>query len=1338
MKITKIPLVILLCEFLFTILVNGKNQNFNFRSLEVEDGLSQNMVYTILQDRQGFMWFGTQDGLNRYDGIEFRIFKKNKKDTKSIGSNAIFSLFENNDGKIWIGTANGVYVYDPVLECFTHLGERTPGCDKINGIVRDLKKDKQGNMWMAVSKKGLFRYTASGKLTYYPLKGVDVRRIEFDMEGNVWVATCLYGLIAINPKTSKISYFHLTDNISDAENNSINDLYLLNSESLLVGTESDGVQLFNLKNHTFSSYIKKGNDGNPLFVRRIYRADNQHLWIGTETGLYIYNRSSGKIINLRHIFNDPYSISDNAIHSIYKDREGGMWVGTFFGGVNYCATSYSYFEKYYPINGENSVSGKSISEMCEDSQKNIWIGTEDAGLNMFNPATRTFTRGILPDKNIHSLLIDQGKLWVGTFSKGLYSVNLKTRQIRAYRNTSDKNSLSDDNIYSIYKDASGVIWIGSMTGLQYYNSKTDDFVRVQEHVIKSQVNDIIEDYKGILWFSTIGNGLFSYNKRIQKWTHYSSSIKKNEFIGKAVICLLQDHKRRLWVGTEGAGMCLFNRKTNSFANIYTTDNGLPNNVIYKLIDDSQGNIWGSTNNGLFKLNPENGKISTYTHANGLLGNQFNYKSGLKSSNGKLYFGGVKGFVAFEPNNLIINEMKPPVVISSLQIQNKEISLNDENSPLKRSITYTKEVRIPHKLSSVISIGFSALSYVYPRGNLYAYKLEGKDNDWIYTNESRHQVNYSDLSPGTYVFRVKASNNDGVWNKEGARLKITILPPFYKTIWAYLIYFFIIVTAVYFMVKSYIDKIRRQNIHFQQELERSKEKELYSAKIDFFINITHEIRTPLSLIKSPLEEIIRNVDKRDHNWENLSIMQRNVNRLLKLVNELLDFRKAEAKGLNLNFVHSDIIAILNETTDQFIPAAKLKGIDLGINSPIGTFYADVDHEVFTKILSNILANALNHACKSIEITFLQTPDTFKILISNDGDIIPEEYSEKIFEPFFKLNANIQGSGLGLPFVRSLLELHGGSIFYDKSQREKNTFMIELPIRQEKSFRFEEIESSENKVINNTDNPFVGKNINTGCKKSILVVEDNNEFQQFLCKQLDSAYKVLKAQNGEQALALLHKENVDMIVSDVVMPKMDGMTLCKTIKENINFSHIPVILLTAKTAMDSKIEGLKSGADEYIEKPYSIEYLIAKIENLFEARKKIREAYMHAPELAYNTIVHSKADEEFLKKLVKIIESRLEDGDLDVDQLAEAMGTSRATFYRKLSSISELTPNEFILLIRLKKAAVLLMENEYRVNEISYIVGFSSPSYFSKCFYKQFGVLPKSFYQMHKNELGKKPQ
>jgi signal transduction histidine kinase/DNA-binding response OmpR family regulator len=588
----------------------------------------------------------------------------------------------------------------------------------------------------------------------------------------------------------------------------------------------------------------------------------------------------------------------------------------------------------------------------------------------------------------------------------------------------------------------------------------------------------------------------------------------------------------------------------------------------------------------------------------------------------------------------------------------------------------------------------------------------------------HQVNYFDLLPGKYIFRVKAANSDGVWSTQDAILKINKLPPYYRTVWAYLSYVSVAVVLLIVMARKSSQRIERKNRHIMQEMEDRKEKELYQAKIDFFTNVTHEIRTPLSLIKLPLDEVMKHVERNDPHWENLSIIQRNANRLLKLSNELLDFRKAESKGMRLHFVPEDVAALVRDTVASFEPSANLQKIMIETDLPDGGFEADVNAEVVTKIMSNLLNNALKHARSIIRVRLSIESEKFRLIISNDGEPVPAEMAEKIFKPFFKINEYSSGSGIGLPFARALIELHDGAIFLDQ-ESNVTTFVMELPIHQESVIR---LINDDNPPDDNPCGKKRDKDPELTCrehKRTILLVEDSAEFLWFTANQLSDDYDVLEARDGKQALALLDSEYVDMIISDIMMPVMDGMALCRKIKETLKYSHIPVILLTAKTSLQSKLEGLKTGADEYIEKPFSIDYLKARITNLIDNREKIRKSYIHSPELAYDSIVHSKADEEFLNNLIQQVYARLEDVDLNVDKLASVMNMSRASLYRKVKSISELTPNDFIRLIRLKKAAELLREKEYRVNEIAFIVGFNSPSYFSKCFYKQFGVLPKYF-------------
>jgi signal transduction histidine kinase/ligand-binding sensor domain-containing protein/DNA-binding response OmpR family regulator len=1242
------------------------------------------------------MWFGTQDGLNRYDGNEFRVYKYNPDNAFSIGNNVVTSVMQNDDGIIWVGTANGVYLYNPLYETFSHLDIKGPNGEWVEGSIRDIAKDKKGNIWLAAFEKGIYRISETNEFELFSLgkttaqRTIGVRKIAFDHEGNLWLATHQQGLYAFNPEKKEFRQYLIDKDSCNAANNDINDLHLINGETLLVGTANKGVQSFNLSSHSFTSLLENDIHEKPLYIRCLFQSEKGELWIGTEKGIYICNLQTRHVVNLQHRYNDPYSISDNAVHSIYQDREGGIWVGTFFGGVNYFTESYARFEKHYPVSGENTISGKSISEFCEDEQQYIWIGTEDAGLNRFDPTTHRFSGNFVPATNIHALLADNDKLWVGSFSEGLYVMNLTNNQFRSYKNSPDKNSLNSNNIYSIYKDGTGAIWVGTMMGLHTYNPDSDNFNRIQEHTINHQVNDILEDYKGLLWFATIGDGLFRYDRYNNEWKHYPSVVEKDNVAGKMITCMLQNNRNRLWIGTEGAGLCRYDPQSDSFTGFLTTKDGLPNDVIYQLVEDIQGNIWGSTNKGLFRLDTENRTIAVYNHANGLLGDQFNYKSGFRSKEGKIYFGGIKGFVAFMPYHFRSNHVAPPIVINSFQIPNKEVTAGSGNPILKYSITHTDEINIPYNIST-FSLGFAALSYVYPQGNMYAYQLKGRDKDWIYTDQL-YKVTHSDLPPGNYVFMVKASNSDGLWNEEGASLKINILPPFYRTAWAYILYILLIFTLLYLLIRYYIKKANRRNKQVLEALETRKEKELYHAKIEFFTNITHEIRTPLSLIKAPLEEILKQVDPKDKNRENLSIIQRNTNRLLKLVNELLDFRNAESEGLELNFVRTDVVSVIGYTATRFAPSAALKGISFEVNLPETEFYADIDTEIFTKILSNLFNNALKHAVSYIRVDFNPLSDDIILSVSNDGERIPDEFSEKIFEPFFKLDESKQGSGLGLPFSKSLVELHKGSLFLDKENRNETMFRMRLPIRQERSIRLlDDVKVKEDRHEAEKQETVCFKEaVRKDPRKTILLVEDNEEFLQFTLNQLKDEYHMLKASTGKQALETLSKEFVDLIVSDIMMPVMDGLGLCREVKENLRYSHIPVILLTAKTALQSKIEGLKTGADEYIEKPYSIDFLKARIENLMENRKKIKNSYKHSPEIAYDTIAHSKADEDFLNNLIHIIHAHLEDVNLDVDRLADCMHMSRATFYRKVKSISELTPNDFIRLIRLKKAVELLRQ------------------------------------------------
>ena len=711
-----------------------------------------------------------------------------------------------------------------------------------------------------------------------------------------------------------------------------------------------------------------------------------------------------------------------------------------------------------------------------------------------------------------------------------------------------------------------------------------------------------------------------------------------------------------------------------------------------------------------------------------LTNQFNYSSGIKSKNGTIYFGCINGFIAFKPESFTENTYFPPVAITDFLLFNKSADIGTKDSPLSQSVTYTREINLKYNQNS-FAFRFAALCYAAPEENYLSYTLKGFDKEWYSTTKSS-TASYTNLKPGDYTFCVKTANTRGEWSNDIKSIHIHIAPPFWKSPWAYLLYFILSAAGIgyifYRFRKQITDKQQRQ----LEILEAEKEKEIYHAKIDFFTNIAHEIRTPLTLIKGPLENILHkeNID-RNTIRENLDVMERNTLRLLDLTNQLLDFRKTETKGFRLNFMDCNISQLIRDTYIRFNPAAQQNGLKFQTDLPEQDFNAPVDKEALTKILSNLFNNAVKYATSSIHVSLIppcgmKEPGYFSIMVSNDGHPIPHDMQEKIFQPFVQIKQTsggqrTAGTGIGLPLARSLAELHKGKLYLKDS--EEICFCVELPVDQEKA-----IQLQKDSTISQTGNmqTVIRQHSTNIC---ILVVEDDPEMQNFICAQLETVYCVIRASNGKEALQVLSEKTISLIVSDVMMPEMDGFELCHTLKTDIEHSHIPIILLTAKVTMQSKIEGIELGADDYIEKPFSTEYLLARIANLLSNQDKLCHAFTSSPFVNAKTIALSKADENFLDKLIEVIQKNISEPDFNVDILAEKMNMSRSSLHRKIKGIAQITPNEFIQLERLKMAAQLIQSGEYRINEVCYIVGFNSSSYFAKCFQKQFGVLPKDFYK-----------
>lgn len=779
--------------------------------------------------------------------------------------------------------------------------------------------------------------------------------------------------------------------------------------------------------------------------------------------------------------------------------------------------------------------------------------------------------------------------------------------------------------------------------------------------------------------------------------------------------------------TQGGGFCLFHPETETFTS-YNLADGLPNDVVYQIVEDKDGLFWLTTNNGLVCFQPTTGAMKVYTTSNGLLGDQFNYHSSLETEDGTIYLGSIDGFIAFNPKTFSENRSLPSIVITDFLLFGKEVYVGEPGSPLEKSITFSDELILQSSQNS-FSFRVTALDFQAPRMSKIMYKLDGFDADWLTIGESPI-VTYSNLRYGNYTFKVKVSNSDGVWNENGISLKVHILPPFYLSVWAYFVYALLIIgcslyVIIYFKRRSN-NKHRRQMEKFEQE----KEREVYHAKIDFFTNVAHEIRTPLTLIKGPLENIILKKQVDAETREDLNVMKQNTERLLNLTNQLLDFRKTESQGFRLNFAKCNITEVLKETHVRFTSLAKQKGLEFTLQVPEKDFYAHVNQEAFTKIISNLLNNGMKYAESYVHV-MLEIPETdddnlFRIRTVNDGVIIPDEMKEEIFKPFVRFNEQedgkvTTGTGIGLALSRSLAELHQGTLAMETGE-ESNIFCLTLPVVQDMTITLTPEAEVEIDRVNEIPAEQAGRKDN---RPTVLVVEDNPDMLTFVVRQLSRDYTVLTATNGAEALKVLDGNYVNLVISDVVMPVMDGFELCKTIKSDLNYSHIPVILLTAKTNIQSKIEGMELGADAYIEKPFSVEYLQACASNLIQNREKLRQAFAESPFIAANTMALTKADEEFIKRLNEVIQINYANPEFSMDDMADNLNMSRSNFYRKIKGVLDLSPNEFLRLERLKKAAQLLKEGENRVNEICYMVGFNSPSYFAKCFQKQFGVLPKDF-------------
>ncbi len=1286
---------------------------FYFRSYQTNDGLSHNCVWAVMQDSRGFLWFGTNDGLNRFDGKEFRIFRTVKGDSLSIGNNFIHCLKEDSRGRILVGTKLGLYSYNPNTETFHHIQLNPPG--KADASINAIMEDSNGNIYLAGHGYGLYilsadlkvknHFLSDGKQGSLPVNFI--WSIASDYTGNVWIGTIGHGLVRYDPKLRR---FFSDPAFADIRNGTVYSVYCDIDNTLWIGTATNGLLRYSPSAGTVTRYLP-----NVFNIKSIIEYSDHELIMGADKGLVKFDRTTRQ----QELLNSDYSfdnMTDNSIFSIARDKEGSFWIGTYFGGVNYFSPAINRFHYFYNT-PQNSNRKNIVSHFAENSDGKIWMGTHNDGLYLFDPANDSFSKPFsLGHNDIQSILFYQDRLYTSLNGIEMSILDTKTGKLTPIHMPS--GTIPSCN--TIYRTSKGMLLFAHENGViaQTPDGKCEPIQQLRSTPTK----DITEDYEGSIWFATHLRGLARLTAD-NRWEHFTNNPNDPHSLpGNNVNCVFQDANFRIWVGTEGEGLALFNPKKNNFDTMFNNESGLPSNIIYSILNDAEGNLWVSTGGGLVKISTDLKTIKNYSHIGDIHRIQYNLNCALRSSDNRLYFGGTNGFITFNPKEITDNTIRPNVLLTGLQIMGKAITPNSEESPLQVSISATKELTLSHDQSS-FSFSFIALSYISPEQNKYAYRLDGYDKDWHYT--STNHVSYMNLPAGSYTFRVKGTNNDGIWGEKEASIIIHIQPSPWLSAWMIALYVILSAGAVFYAIRRYHIALTRKNQEKMFKYEAAKEKKIYESKINFFTNIAHEIRTPLSLIAAPLERIISSGDGNEQTKSNLALIKRNANRLLELINQLLDFRKVESDMFHFNFQPQNVVRIVEKCFRQYAANSKMNQLDARLEKEQESVICKVDAEAVYKIVSNLIGNAVKYAQQQITVSTRTDGQQFEVVVEDDGKGIEPQYAKKIFEPFFQIedaNSSVRmGSGLGLSLSRSLAAKHGGNITVESEYGKFCRFILQLPIAEQGTKAIDnETPPDETPSDQPSEKP-------TDTNAKILIVEDNADMRAFLCQNLDG-YTTFEAEDGIQALELLEKEDIDVIVSDIMMPNMDGMELCDRIKGNPAYSHLPLILLSAKTDMPTKLSSLNRGADVYIEKPFSLDLLKSQISSIIENRDRIRQNFINSPLQCFKYEPKQNTEAaDFVNKLNAIILENMSDEEFSIDNLSYRFAISRSNLHKKIKKITGMTPNDYIKIVRLNESARLLATGKYKINEVCFLVGFNTPSYFSKCFFAHFGKLPKDFLQ-----------
>ena len=1327
----------------------GRSQDYAVKFLDISNGLSHNSIRSIFQDSDGYMWFGTYDGLNRYDGYNFKVYRNRVKDEKSLRFNNIYNIAGDSKKNIWVGGANGVCVYNKTNATF-HPVEYVFANNKpkvLKDIIRKIRSVYKDQVLVGTQNLGLLVFE-NGSFTgkNIPLEGLNNKEIKYkydaavledvNLKGYCWVYVREVGLCKYNYNSQKLKVVYpLSMEIKSMEVSLDYNLWL--------GTD-EGLFLLNTK----SGLLSENYFSEKCTVTDILIDERKEMWLTTDgCGIYKVIGENKKAVAYKSV-RDNQLLKSNSIECLYEDTAGNKWIGTLRGGISMLSNTPTYFKsiRYNAI--ENDPTENFILSFCEDEKKNVWIGTDGAGLKYWDRKNNSYIKypNKLSSGFITSIIRDKSNndIWFSTWAGGINRINSVDHTVSHFSCYNPYMKHIERNIWFVYQDSQGDIWASSTNeGFLYLFDKTkNSFVLFDKGIDNLQC--LTETSDGKFWGGNY-TSLVVIDKDKRQFKKFS--------ISNPIRCILEDKSKNLWVGTQEGGLLLFDRKTKKIKRL-TTEDGLPSNTILRLLEDKNGNLWMSTYNGICRFDWKRKIFRNFSTNDGLQSNQFSFNAGLELSTGEFLFGGINGFNVFYPEK--IKEFNPEnnLLLTDFYVNNQPIEESKNELVSEWDSGKIKRVKLPYD-QTTLSIEFVALDYNNADKIKYAYYLDGWDNRWNYAGQVR-KANYSRLPEGKYVFKVKTTNFKGGWNEEKNLITIIVMPPWYRTWWAYVLYLFAIVAIVFAYIKHYKNKEELKYKVKIAELEGKKEKEIAEKQSSMFTYISHEFRTPLSLIINPLKKAVQKESVQNgSSGSDLAIAHRNARRLLSLVDQLLLFRKAENDADSLRLSSINVNSLCNEVYQCFVNQAKDKNINYDFSVPDYTIEIIGDYEKIEISLFNLMSNAFKYTPEGGEIKLKLTENDSEVFleIADNGKGIEEKNMEVIFEKFKQINSKVSvgtGFGIGLFIVKYFVEKHKGTVSCTSEIGKGSVFKLTF-LKGENHFEDAEISNIEHQrsqLLNellademNEDNNSFSDTVSESDlhkimltdKRTVLIIDDNAEIRNYLIRLFSDTYIVYSAENGEQGLKLTKRYMPDLVISDITMEELDGLELCRRIKENNTLSHIPVILLTASKNPETHLQGISDGADDYITKPFDDDMLIARVESLLRNRSNLRKYFLDSITLKENTQKVPVEYQEMLKKCIDIVESNIHKKDFKIKNFALEMGMSHSTLYTKIKIISGQTLNSFIRSVRIRRAAMLMLTKDINIAQASAEVGFEDPKYFRQQFVKLFGMTPSEYIKKYKSSF-----